>query len=133
MLQELHIPLAPDEEHKNIFQDIPVVGFRNGKNLKDHLVRAKLQNIEVTGMPESCGKRNCQVCNFMCNAETFSTKACSESQSKILNYNSLNVVYLLKYSAEYVEKLVMLVRQKRNLERDLIILKVHTGPAEKET
>ena len=28
-------------------------------------------------------------------------------------------------------KLLMLVRQKRNLEQDLIIIKVHTGPIEK--
>ena len=29
--QELHILLTPDKEHKKVFQDIPVVGFRNGK------------------------------------------------------------------------------------------------------
>ena len=133
MLQELHIPLAPDQEHKNIFLDIPIVRFRNGKNLNNHLVRAKLQNVEITGMSKSCGKRNCRVCDFICNAETFSTKACSESQSWILIRNSPSVVYPLKCSAEYVEKLVLLVTQKRNLEQDLIIIKVHTGPAEKET
>ena len=65
MLQELHIPLAPDQEHKNIFLDIPIVRFRNGKNLNNHLVRAKLQNVEITGMSKSCGKRNCRVCDFL--------------------------------------------------------------------
>ena len=39
ILQELHILLTPDQEHKNVFQDIPVVGFHNGKSLKDHLAR----------------------------------------------------------------------------------------------
>ena len=34
-LQELHLSLAPDKEHKKIFPDVPVVGFRNGKSLKD--------------------------------------------------------------------------------------------------
>ena len=34
ILQELHILLKPDKEHKKVFQDIPVVGFRNGKSLK---------------------------------------------------------------------------------------------------
>ena len=29
-------------------------------------------------------------------------------------------------------KVLMLVRQKRNLEQDLIIIKVHTGPIEKK-
>ena len=49
ILQELHILLTPDLEHKKVFQDIPVVGFCNGKSLKDHLVRAKLPNVEKIG------------------------------------------------------------------------------------
>ena len=36
ILQELHILLTPDQEYKKIFQDSPVVGFHNGKSLKDH-------------------------------------------------------------------------------------------------
>ena len=99
ILQELHILLTPDKEHKKVFQEIPIVGFRNGKSLKDHLVRAKLPNVEITGRSESCGKRNCQVCDFICDTDTFSTKACGETfkiQSGVLNCNSQKVVYLLK-------------------------------------
>ena len=99
ILQELHIILITDQEHKKVFQDIPVVGFCNGKSLKDQLVRAKLPNVEVTGWPESRGKGNCQVCDFICNTDTFTTKACGETfkiQSGILNCNSQKVVYLLK-------------------------------------
>ena len=36
ILQELHLLLAPDKEHKKVFLDAPVVGFRNGKSLKDY-------------------------------------------------------------------------------------------------
>ena len=79
ILQELHILLTPDKEHKKVFQNILVVGFRNGKSLKDHLARAKLPNVEITGRPESCGKGNCQVCDFICDTDTFSTKACNET------------------------------------------------------
>ena len=50
--------------------------FRNGKSLKDHLVRAKLSNVETTGRSESCGKGNCQVCDFIHDTDTFTTKAC---------------------------------------------------------
>ena len=49
ILQELRILLTPDKEHKTVFQDIPIVGFRNSKSLKDHLVRAKLPIVEITG------------------------------------------------------------------------------------
>ena len=39
ILEELHILLTPDQEHKKVFQDIPIVGIHNGKSLRDHLVR----------------------------------------------------------------------------------------------
>ena len=99
ILQELHILLTPDQEHKKVFQDIPVVGFRNGKSLKDHLVRVKLPNVEIAGRSESCGKGNCQVCDYICDTDAFTTKACGETfkiQRGILNCNSEKVIYLLK-------------------------------------
>ena len=49
ILQEVHIFLTPDQEYKKVFQNIPVAGFHNGKYLKDHLLRAKLPNVETTG------------------------------------------------------------------------------------
>ena len=63
------------------------------------MVRAKLPNVEITGRSESCGKRNCQVCDFTCNTDTSSIKACGEIfkiQSGVLNCNSQKVVYCLK-------------------------------------
>ena len=79
ILQELHILLTPDKEYKKVFQDNSVIEFRNGKSLKDYLVRAKLPNVEITGGSELCGKGNCQVCDFICDTDTFSTKACNET------------------------------------------------------
>ena len=86
ILQELHILLTPDQGNKTVFQDVSVVGFCNGKSLKNHLVRAKLPNVEITGKSEACGKGNCEVCDFICNTDTFTTKACGETfkiQSKL--------------------------------------------------
>ena len=31
IMEELHILLTPNKEHKKVFPDVPVVGFRNGK------------------------------------------------------------------------------------------------------
>ena len=36
-LKELHISLAPDEQHRKVFTDIRRIGFEDGKSLKDHL------------------------------------------------------------------------------------------------
>ena len=38
ILQELHLLLAPDKEHKKVFPNVPVVGFCNGKTFKEYLV-----------------------------------------------------------------------------------------------
>ena len=97
ILHELHILLTPEKVHKKVFQNIPVVGCQKGKSLKDHLVRAKLPNVEITERSESCGKGNCQVCDFISDTDTFSAKACNETfktQSGVLNCNSQKVVYL---------------------------------------
>ena len=63
------------------------------------MIRAKLQNVEITGRSESCEKGNCQVCDFICDTDTFFTKVCGETfkiHSGLLNCNSQKVVYLLK-------------------------------------
>ena len=74
ILQELHTLLTPDKEPKNVFQDIPVAGFLNGKSLKYHLVSVKLLNVEITGRSKSCGEGNCQVSDFICDTDTFLPK-----------------------------------------------------------
>ena len=111
ILQELYILLTQDKKHKEVLQDIPAVGFRNGKSLKHHSVGAKFPNHEITGRSESCEKGNCQVCDFIWDTVTFTTKACGETfkiQSGILNCNSQKVIYLLKCrscgEASYVGK-----------------------------
>ena len=60
-----------------------------------------------------------KVCDFICNADTFSTKACDKTfkiQSVAINCNTKNT---------------QLVKQNWNSDKDLIIIKAHTGPIEK--
>ena len=70
ILEELQILLAPDKEHQKVFLNVPIVGFYNGKSLKDHLVRASLPVLNHTLDGEPYGKRNCQVCQFIINTDT---------------------------------------------------------------
>ena len=80
-----------------MFPNVPIVGFCNWKNLKDHLVRASLSILSSTLCSEPCGKRNCNVCQFIVNTDTFSSIT-TDKTSKIskgpLNCNSKTVVYL---------------------------------------
>ena len=57
IMEELHILLTPNKEHKKVFPDVPIVGFRNGQSLQDYLVRAKLFKLEENGRCEHVGKK----------------------------------------------------------------------------
>ena len=108
-MEELQILLAPDKEHQKVFPKVPIVGFRDGKSLKDHLVRASLPILTQTLGSEPCGNRNCQVCQFIVNTDTFSLITTDESfkiNKGPLNCNSKKV-YLSegkKCKSQYVGK-----------------------------
>ena len=57
-MEELHILLTPNKEHKKAFPNVPIIGFRNGKSLKGSLVRATLPKLNWIGKCEPCGKKN---------------------------------------------------------------------------
>ena len=75
------------------------MGFRNGKSIKDYLVRAALPKMDNAGGFEPSGKGTGQVCYHKITTNTFATKACGEVfkiQSGRLNCNSEKVLYLLR-------------------------------------
>ena len=45
VLSEIHLLLTPDREHGKVFENIPIVGPRKAKSLKDILVKAKVAPI----------------------------------------------------------------------------------------
>ena len=120
ILEELQILLAPDKEHQKMFPNVPTVGFRNGKSLKDHLVRASLPILNQTLGSESCGKRNCQVCQLIVNTDTFSPITTDETfkiNKGPLNCNSKKVIYLSeckKCKNPYVGKAQTKLRMRLN-------------------
>ena len=99
IMEELHILLTPNKEHKKAFPDVPVVGFRNGKSLKDYLVRAKLSKPDESGRCEPCREKTSLVCDSISTTTTFTTEACQETfkiQKGPLNCDFQKVLYLLK-------------------------------------
>ena len=78
-LEELQILLALDKEYLKVFSTVSIVGFPNGKSLKDHLVRASLPNLNHNLGSEPCGKTNCQVFQFIEITNTFSPKTTDET------------------------------------------------------
>ena len=49
--------LVADKEHKKVFPNVSIVGFRNGKNLKNYLIRAALPKCDKTGRWSHVGKK----------------------------------------------------------------------------
>ena len=100
--RRLHPMLTDSEEHREVFPEPPLIAFRRCKNLKDILVRARLNNEGNGGTGKKgcsrCGKSRCQVCNVMSNSEHFHSNI--DSREYRINYSfncdSSNVVYLLE-------------------------------------
>ena len=55
ILEELHVLLTPDEQDRKVFTDIPRIGTKIGKSLKDHLVRSVLPKTDVADNSGPCG------------------------------------------------------------------------------
>ena len=95
-LEELHILLAPDEQHKKILIDIPRIGFKYGKSLKDYLVRSVLPKIDVAGNSGPCGGKRppCELCKLMKKTSTFKKRNSDKIYHihKPLSCNSKNTV-----------------------------------------
>ena len=98
ILSAIHLLLTPDKTHQKVFKEIPIVGFRRGKSLKDILVRAKVPPLKVKqGCCGPCKKPRCQICNFIVETNTFTSTTTNKSykiRPENLNCNSEKVVYL---------------------------------------
>ena len=88
--------LTPEAQHRKVFPEVPIVGFKRGKRLKDLLVRSK---VPVDGKSCSCQRKRCEVCTFLEEKSTFSDKESSDTyktrEGPLLDCNSENVVYLI--------------------------------------
>ena len=91
--------LTLNKEHKKVFPNVPVIGFRNRKSREDFLVRAALPKINRSSRCKPCGKVTCLVCDSLSTATIFTTEAWRETfkiQSGPLTCDSKKVFYLLK-------------------------------------
>ena len=81
---------------RKVFTDFPRIVFKNGKSLKDHLVRPVLPKIDVADKSgPCCGKRPpCELCKQMKKTSTFKKRNSEEIYHihKPLNCNFKNTV-----------------------------------------
>ena len=99
IMEEQYILSVPNKEHKNVFSNMPAIGFRNGRSFKDYLVRATLLILDESGRCQPCGKKTCLVCDSISTATTFTTEAYQKTfkiRSGHLTCDSKKFLYLLK-------------------------------------
>ena len=103
IIREAHTILTYDKDHKEVFQEIPIVGFRKGKSLKDILVRAKVPSLsDRMGFSQGCGRLNCGVCpdhinrssEFVCKCLYLSLNL--EQKYEINSFQNLKTEFLCK-------------------------------------
>ena len=93
ILKELYLLFTPNQAHKKVSSEVPIIGFRNAKSLKDHLVRAVLPQLDREGRSKPCegANRSCEVCESVKESEeTF------DILKGPLDCNSNNVIYLFE-------------------------------------
>ena len=101
ILAELHLLLNPDVAHKAVFTNVPIIGFKNDRNLKDHLVWAVLPKVDAEGRSKPFGgkKRSCEVCKSVNDTLHFKRRDTSETFDILkgpLDCNSNHVNYLFE-------------------------------------
>ena len=92
--------LACDEDYEKKFPEAPIIGFKNNKNLKSHLLRTAIPDIYEVGRCKPYGGKRppCQLCSNMKNTSTFKSKRSNAVYqiNKNFNCNSKMVVYLIE-------------------------------------
>ena len=101
LLAELHLLLTPDVARKAVFTNVPIIGLKNDRSLKDHLVRAVLLKVDAEGGSKPCGgkKRSCEVCKSVNDTSYFKRKDTDEMFNILkgpLGSNSNHVIYLFE-------------------------------------
>ena len=80
ILAELHLLLTPDVAHKAVFTNVPTIGFKNDRSLKDHLIRAVLPKIDPRQIQAVRGKkRSCEVCKSVNDTSHFKRRDTDET------------------------------------------------------
>ena len=88
ILEELHVILVTDDGYKKVFPYVSLVGCKNNKSLKAHLVRSQVPDLNQVGRSKSCGgKRPCHLCENIRDTCTFKSKHLDEIHKINKNYN----------------------------------------------
>ena len=100
-MEELQILLVPDKEHQKLFPYVPIVGFHNGKRLKDHLDTFSPittdETFKINKGPLNCNSKKvvylseCRKCKNL-----YVGKAQTKFRMRLNNYKSSHISFKTK-------------------------------------
>ena len=93
-----HLPiLHANKRLADVFKDPPMASFRRPRNLKDMVVRTRLDNPLPNGGFKTCSNLRCQLCQYSSDTETFSSPVTGRSYRILGNFTckTNNCVYLI--------------------------------------
>ena len=101
ILEELHFSLTSDQAHKKVFSEVPIIGFKKAKSLKDYLVRPVLPRLdrERRSKPWEGPNRSFEVWESVRDTTKFQKAELEETFGILrgpLDSNSNNVIYLFE-------------------------------------
>ena len=127
ILFKIHLLLTPDRKHRKVFENVPLIGFKKGKSLKNILVRTKVPPLKTEkGFCGPCDKPRCQICKHVTKTHQFessSTKRIYSIRPQNLNCASKNVVYLFTCKTCH-KQYTGSTEEFRHTKVDLIIIDV---------
>ena len=103
-MTRIHLLLTPANEHNKVFRDVPIIGFRRAKSLKDILVRAKVPQFKNKAWCGPCKGPRCEIFKHIVpirNCTSSTRKRTYEIRPENLNFRSKNVVYLMSYKTSH--------------------------------
>ena len=65
IMTRIRFLLTPDNEHNKVFREVPIIGSRRTKSLKDILVRAKIPQVKNKGWCGPCKGPRGVICKHM--------------------------------------------------------------------
>ena len=102
IIRNAHPILQHDDEHRQVFPEVPMVSYRRAKSLADILVRAKVpkeQDPSDRGCRGCNGRSDCQVCQAITCDTHFTSNVTGQTfeiRGGPYHCNSRNVVYLMQ-------------------------------------
>ena len=108
-----HFPiLTASARCKAAIPEVPIIAYRRPVNLRDHIVRARLKNMDIAeNVPGffKCGDKRCKTCIHTCNTTSIVSSATQRTYNirQHITCKSNNVIYLItckRCGVQYVGK-----------------------------